>query len=88
VVTISNEIGEARYPTIKGIMGAKKKQPVTWTPADLGLDAASIGSTGSKVTLQQLYEPVFEGTCELVEGETPEEMGAALAVKLRESKVI
>jgi len=88
VITVSNEIGEVRYPTIKGIMGAKKKQPVTWTPSDLGLDPASIGAAGSKITLQQLYEPVFEGTCELIEAETPEEAGALLATKLREAKVL
>ena len=88
VVTVSNEVGEARYPTIKGIMGAKKKQPVVWTPADLGLDATAVGVSGSRVVLEKLYEPVFEGTCELVEGETPEETGVLLAVKLREAKIL
>ncbi len=88
VVTVSNEIGEARYPTIKGIMGAKKKQPVTWTPADLGLEPSAIGVAGSRVKLEKLFEPVFEGACELVEAETPEEIGVTLAVKLREAKIL
>src|SRR4030066_2292088 len=39
LITVSNELGEARYATLKGIMAAAKKQPVVWKPADIGLDA-------------------------------------------------
>ncbi|MCX7912181.1 MAG: electron transfer flavoprotein subunit beta/FixA family protein [Dehalococcoidales bacterium] len=88
VITISNEIGEPRYPTVKGIMAAKKKEPLVWKPTDLGLDASRLGSAGRKVKLLRLYQPVYEGRCEFVEGQTPEEAGANLAIKLREAKVI
>lgn len=83
VVTVSNEIGEPRYPTIKGIMAAKKMQPEVWTAADI---AASDTVTGPD--LDKLYQPVFEGSCEFVEAETPEETGALLASKLREAKIL
>src|SRR4030067_707192 len=36
LITVSNELGEARYATLKGIMAASKKQPVVWKPADIG----------------------------------------------------
>ena len=40
VVAVSDAINEPRYPSLKGIMGAKKKPQETLSAADLGLDAA------------------------------------------------
>jgi electron transfer flavoprotein beta subunit len=88
VITVSNEIGEARYPTIKGIMGAKKIEPIIWKPADIGLDESQLGESGKKVQNNRLYQPEHEGKCEMVEGETPEESAATLANKLREAKIL
>jgi electron transfer flavoprotein beta subunit len=88
VVTVSNEIGEPRYPTIKGIMAAKKKDPLIWKPADIGIDTAQIGAAGRRVKLNRLFQPVYEGKCEFVEGENPEDIGTNLALKLRLAKVI
>ncbi len=88
VVTISNEIGEPRYPTIKGIMAAKKKEPTVWKPADVGLDPAQIGAAGRKTKMLKLFQPVREGQAEIIGGESPEEAAANLAVKLREAKII
>ena len=88
VITVSNEIGEARYPTIKGIMAAKKKEPVVCKPADIGAEAAQVGGAGRKAAMLKLYQPVQEGRCEMAEGDTPEEAAAGLAMKLREAKII
>ncbi len=88
VATVSNEIGEPRYPTIKGIMSAKKIEPVVWKPADIGLDASRTGSAGRRIKINRLFQPVYEGKCEFVEGETPEESAANLALKLREGKAL
>lgn len=88
LVTISNEIGEPRYPTIKGIMAAKKKEPIIWTPADIGVEPSQVGAAGRRAKLVKLFQPVREGKVELIEGESPEEAGANLATKLREVKVI
>ena len=88
VVTVSNEIGEPRYPTIKGIMAAKKKEPLVWKLADIGIYMAQAKAASQRVRLSRLFQPVYEGQCELVEGENPEEMGTNLALKLRAAKVI
>ena len=88
LITISNEIGEPRYPTIKGIMAAKKKEPVIWKPADIGVDPSQIGAAGRRTKMLKLFQPVREGKCEMVEGENPEEAAANLALKLREAKVL
>ena len=46
LLTITNELGEARYPTIKGIMGAKRKEPIIWKPADIGVTPQQVGAAG------------------------------------------
>lgn len=37
-----------RYPSMKGIMGAKKKPLDTWALADLGIDAAMVGANAAR----------------------------------------
>jgi electron transfer flavoprotein beta subunit len=87
LVTVSNEVGEPRYATLKGIMAAAKKQPTIWSPADIGIDASQAGSGGRKAKLEKLFQPVREGKCEIIEAETGEEAGVALAQKLRDEKL-
>ncbi len=88
LITVSSELGAARYPTIKGIMAAKRKEPVTWKPADIGVDPSQLGAAGRRTKLVKLFQPVREGKCEIVGGETPEEAAVALALKLREAKIL
>jgi len=88
LITVSHEIGEPRYPTIKGIMAAKKKEPVIWKPGDIGVESSQVGAAGRRTKLAKLFQPVREGKCEIIEGENPEDMGANLALKLRETKVL
>ena len=46
LITVSHELGEARYPTRKGIMAAKRLEPVVWKPAGIGPDARQAGGVG------------------------------------------
>lgn len=48
VLSVSDRIGEARYPSFKGIMAAKKKKTRTLTAADLSLSPGDIGIAGSR----------------------------------------
>jgi electron transfer flavoprotein beta subunit len=43
VVSVLEKINEPRYPSFKGIMAAKTKPTTTWSLADLGIDASSVG---------------------------------------------
>jgi len=88
VVTVSNEIGQPRYPTIKGIMAARKLEPVIWKPADIGIEPVKTGTAGRRTLVRKLFQPVYEGKCDIVAGETPEEMAINLAVKLREARIL
>ncbi len=88
VVTVTSELGNLRYAILKGIMAAARKQPVIWTPADLGLETTDVGAAGRRLQLNRLFQPVKEAHCEILEGENAAEAGVNLAIRLREAKVI
>ena len=85
LVTVSNELGEPRYPTLRGIMTASRKTPTVWTVNDLGLDAASLEP---KLLLTDLFTPETDRQCELIEGEDEADAGRKLALRLREVNLI
>ncbi|MEX0785584.1 MAG: electron transfer flavoprotein subunit beta/FixA family protein [Dehalococcoidia bacterium] len=88
VATVSNELGEPRYPKLQQIMQAAKKQVTVLSAADLGLDASQLGPDARKLSLEQLYVPVSDVECEFMEGDTPEEKAQNLAKRLAEAKLI
>lgn len=85
VVTVSNELGEPRYPTLRGIMSASRKTPTTMTAADLGLDATNLAP---RLQLIELYIPVSDKQVEIIEGDDDADAGRKLALRLREEKLI
>ena len=42
VASVTDQVGEPRYASLKGIMAAKRKTLETWSLADLGLDASAV----------------------------------------------
>jgi len=61
VVAVSDAINEPRYPSLKGIMGAKKKPQESLGASDLGVDAAQLGDAGSKTEVLALGDPPARG---------------------------
>jgi electron transfer flavoprotein beta subunit len=61
VVAVSDAINEPRYPSLKGIMGAKTKPQETLALADLGLDPGSVGEAGAKTRVLDLAPPPARG---------------------------
>jgi electron transfer flavoprotein beta subunit len=84
LITVSNELGEARYPTALGIMSSLRVKPTIWTAKDLGLE----GQTARRAKVLRLFQPVHEGECEIIEGETLEEAANLLARRLRKEKIL
>ena len=85
VITVSNEYGEPRYPTLRGIMAATRKQPVVYSPGDLDIPADGLAPA---FRLTRLFVPESERSVEMIDGETGAEAGRNLAVRLREEKLI
>ena len=61
VIAVSDAINEPRYPSLKGIMGAKKKTQETVSLADLGVPAEEAGEPGSRTTVEALGDPPARG---------------------------
>src|SRR6266511_2925669 len=61
VVAVSDAINEPRYPSLKGIMGAKSKPQETVSLADLGVESDRAGARGSRTEVYALHEPPARG---------------------------
>ncbi|MEE8046640.1 MAG: electron transfer flavoprotein subunit beta/FixA family protein [Dehalococcoidia bacterium] len=85
VLTITNELGEPRYPNLRGIMQASRKKPEIFSLADLGLSA---GDLAPRMELKRLFVPESNKQVELIEGEDEADSGRKLALRLREEKLI
>jgi electron transfer flavoprotein beta subunit len=69
VVAVSDAINEPRYPSLKGIMGAKKKPYDTVSAGDLGLSADEVGEAGSRTVVLALADPPSRGDSMRIEDE-------------------
>ncbi|MBV8481082.1 MAG: electron transfer flavoprotein subunit beta/FixA family protein [Actinobacteria bacterium] len=69
VVAVSDAINEPRYPSLKGIMGAKKKPFDTLSVSDTGVDASEAGEAGSKTEVLALGTPAARGDARKIEGD-------------------
>jgi len=67
VVAVSDAINEPRYPSLKGIMGAKKKPFEILSLGDVGVDAGDAGEAGSKTEVLALGEPPSRGDARKIE---------------------
>jgi electron transfer flavoprotein beta subunit len=61
VVAVSDAINEPRYPSLKGIMGAKTKPQGTVSLADLGVDGGEAGEAAARTTVRELGAPPARG---------------------------
>jgi electron transfer flavoprotein beta subunit len=86
VVSVTDQSGEARYPSFKGIMAAKKKQVDSLDLDDLGIDADEVGLSGASTAVESATERPARTAGEIVTDEG--EGGKRLAAFLVERKFI
>lgn len=86
LVTVTSGINEPRYPQLKGIMAAKKKEIVQYSVADLGLSTEEVGETGAKEKVLDVGRPPARQAGQVVEDEG--EGGTQVANYLTEIKVL
>jgi electron transfer flavoprotein beta subunit len=81
VVTCTGGLNEPRYPTLKGIMGAKSKTVDTVDLAALGLEPGSVGEAGALVKVEKVEPAAERQAGEIVndEGQSGERVAAFLA---------
>lgn len=83
VITVSNELGDPRAPTLKGVMQARRKKATVWTAADVGVAAQS-----PHVRRIDLFVPQTESNCQFVQGADTEEKASGLLDVLRQEQLI
>jgi electron transfer flavoprotein beta subunit len=81
VVSVTDQSGEARYPSFKGIMAAKKKPVTSLDLSELGLTADQVGLAGAWTTVESVAERPARtaGTIVTGEGEGGRQLAAFLA---------
>ena len=85
VVTTGNQVGDPRYPTLKGIMAASKKEINKISLSDLNLSEVDIVP---KVKIEEIYFPENENNVEIIDGENNKQKAINLISKLKEEGVI
>jgi len=86
LVACSSGINEPRYPQLKGIMAAKKKEIKVYTAADLGLSPEQVGEKGAREKVLTIGRPPMRQAGKAVTDEG--EGGKQIADFLAEIKVI
>jgi electron transfer flavoprotein beta subunit len=83
VVAVSDAINEPRYPSLKGIMGAKSKPQETLSLGDVGVEADRAGEGGSETEVYALNDPPPRGDSQRIEddGSAAEKIVEYLAEK-------
>jgi electron transfer flavoprotein beta subunit len=85
IVTISNELGDPRYPTAAKKLAARRMKPTVVAVEDLGLSAEELQP---RVTLTQQFVPTIQGNCEFISGDTAAAQADRLIACLREDGAI
>jgi electron transfer flavoprotein beta subunit len=88
VISVGDAINEPRYPSLKAIMGAKKKPLETVAAADVGIDTALVGAEGSRVQCGDFHDPPEKAGGEVLEDENTDETVAKIVSWLEQRKVI
>ena len=87
VVMGTQVLGEPRYPSLRGIMAARQKETITWSLADIGIDAAGVGEGAATTAVTAAEPPPERAGARVVEG-TPDEAATELIAFLVERRVI
>jgi electron transfer flavoprotein beta subunit len=88
VISVGDAINEPRYPSLKAIMGAKKKPLDTLTVGELGIEVARVGGEGSAAHWTGAEEPPKKPAGQIIEDEDTDATVAQIIAWLDERKLI
>jgi electron transfer flavoprotein beta subunit len=88
VISVGDAINEPRYPSLKAIMGAKKKPLDRLAIGDAGIDAARVGEEGSKVVCGEFKAPPQKAAGTIIEDEDTDDTVEKIVAWLDERKLI
>jgi len=88
VISVGDAINEPRYPSLKAIMGAKKKPLDTLSTSDAGIESARVGVEGSKAQWTAAKAPPAKQAGQIIEDEDTNETVEKIVAWLDERKLI
>lgn len=88
VLTVERSLNEPRYPSLPGIMKAKRKEIGMRTLADLELPAGAVGAAGALTKLVRLDPPPKRQAGRSVDGDSDEMVAAIVTFLKSEAKVL
>ena len=88
VISVGDAINEPRYPSLKAIMGAKKKPLDKVSAGDAGIEASRIGEDGSRTKVIALNPPPAKEKGEIIEDEDTNDTVEKVVAWLEERKLI
>jgi electron transfer flavoprotein beta subunit len=88
VISVGDAINEPRYPSLKAIMGAKKKPLETVGAGDVGIDVSLVGAEGSRVQCGEFKDPPAKAAGMIIEDEDTADTVEKIVAWLDERKLI
>jgi electron transfer flavoprotein beta subunit len=88
VISVGDAINEPRYPSLKAIMGAKKKPLDTKSTGDAGIEADKVGAAGSRTAVLAINPPPAKESGEIIEDEDTNETVEKIVNWLDERKLL
>ncbi len=88
VISVGDAINEPRYPSLKAIMGAKKKPLQKLSVADAGIDPEYVGEKGSRTEVLAINPPPQKEPGEIIEDEDTDETVQKIIAWLEERKLL
>ncbi len=87
-ISVTKEINEPRFASMKGILKARKMEIPHWGVEDLELNPEEVGLEGSPTQVVKVFNPPPRPKGEILEGETVEEKVNKLIEKLKFHKIL
>jgi electron transfer flavoprotein beta subunit len=88
VISVGDAINEPRYPSLKAIMGAKKKPLETKAIGDAEIQADLVGEQGSRTEVLEINPPPEKEAGEIIEDEDTDETVQKVIAWLEERKLL
>ncbi len=88
VISVGDAINEPRYPSLKAIMGAKKKPLDAIGAGDVQIDAAMVGADNSGCQFVAVKDPPQKAAGQIIEDEDTAETVEKIVAWLDERKLI
>ena len=88
VISVGDAINEPRYPSLKAIMGARKKPLERVASGDVGIDSSMVGGEGSRVECGDFHAPEAKPAGQIIEDEDTNETVEKIVSWLEERKLI